>query len=240
MEYDELYASEDQEILETPQGETEDISVQEGENSGDTPYETAPSKIIIDGKEYDESQVREALNKARDYSFLLPEFTRATQRLSELEKQRQVVPNTPVSMEEQELRKAVEVLSPYFSQMFMTKEEYQSQKELEELNNLLDELEEKYNGSDGRPKFNKVDILQYCVTHGNPDPEAAYKLIYEKELDEWKIKNAKKAPTPPPSISSTGIDREPKGKKRVFGNPENENEVDVRDAIEETLKSMGE
>lgn len=47
-------------------------------------------------------------------------------------------------------------------------------------------LEKKYDGSDGRPKFEKADILDYMQDTGINDPEKAYKLRYESQLDKWK------------------------------------------------------
>jgi hypothetical protein len=46
--------------------------------------------------------------------------------------------------------------------------------------------EKDIDGSDGRPKFDTTDLLQYMQETGVRKPMQAYKLKYESELDAWK------------------------------------------------------
>lgn len=66
-------------------------------------------------------------------------------------------------------------------------------------NNILKEsrdLETKYNGSDGRPKFITDDVLNYMQESGISKPETAYKVMHEELLDNWRINNISKARRP--------------------------------------------
>jgi len=57
-------------------------------------------------------------------------------------------------------------------------------------------LEKKYDGSDGRPKANSQEILEYMQDTGIQDPETAYKVKYEKEIDQWRDKKLGEAKKP--------------------------------------------
>lgn len=58
------------------------------------------------------------------------------------------------------------------------------------------ELETKLDGKDGRPSFNTQNVLAYMAEQGIKDPEIAYKLIHESEIDAWKETQLGKAKTP--------------------------------------------
>lgn len=130
-------------------------------------------------------------------------FTQTRQEVSELKKELEALRDTPnkdMSPEdaerEQALRKMFtdplakriiheEILEPQLSK-------YQSQTREElEVEKTLEGLERTYDGSDGRPKFDRVQVLEYATENKIPvhKLELAYKDINEKELDEWKIKN---------------------------------------------------
>jgi hypothetical protein len=48
------------------------------------------------------------------------------------------------------------------------------------------ELEKTFDGSDGRPKFDVEDMFNYMAQNHIQDPELAYKIRFESELDSWK------------------------------------------------------
>jgi hypothetical protein len=41
---------------------------------------------------------------------------------------------------------------------------------------------------DNRPTFDKKELLEYMDQTGISNVDAAYKIKYEKELDDWKMK----------------------------------------------------
>lgn len=77
---------------------------------------------------------------------------------------------------------------------FITKE--QQEAELRRMNedirveNTLTSLAEKYNGKDGRPKFNREKVLEYAINKQIADLEAAYEQLNKKEIIDWHIKQA--------------------------------------------------
>lgn len=58
----------------------------------------------------------------------------------------------------------------------------QADKTLEKMENLAKEID----GSDGRPRFDIDEILEYRQKNGIADPLTAYKIKFENELDAWK------------------------------------------------------
>lgn len=62
-------------------------------------------------------------------------------------------------------------------------------------------LESKYDGSDGRPKFDSVKVGQYALEKGltSADPETVYEHMNSKEIIDWHVKQAiTKQPAPSP------------------------------------------
>lgn len=54
----------------------------------------------------------------------------------------------------------------------------------------LSQLESKYDGSDGKPKFNRAKVLQYAIENGIGNAEIAYKSLHDTELTDWAIQQA--------------------------------------------------
>ncbi len=63
-----------------------------------------------------------------------------------------------------------------------------------ELARTFETLEKEYDGKDGRPKFDRVDIAKYARENGldTNTPMQVYKLKHDKELIDWHIKKAQK------------------------------------------------
>jgi len=60
------------------------------------------------------------------------------------------------------------------------------EKAVEGLLNDVDKLTSSVE-KDGKPVFDKKELLEYMDQTGITSPEAAYKIKYEKELDDWKM-----------------------------------------------------
>lgn len=54
----------------------------------------------------------------------------------------------------------------------------------------IDQLTTRYNGQDGRPKFEKESVIKFALDRGIGNLEYAYKLMHEKELLDWHVKQA--------------------------------------------------
>lgn len=74
------------------------------------------------------------------------------------------------------------------------------------LESTMKQLEVKYNGSDGRPKFNRREVLEYARDLGiKPSKlESAYRLKYQSELMDYAIKQASGKTKPVKSETSDG------------------------------------
>jgi hypothetical protein len=70
--------------------------------------------------------------------------------------------------------------------------------------------EKEIDGTDGRPKFDTTDLLQYMQETGIRKPMQAYKLKYESELDAWKQNELNKERGSNLPTLSTPSTKEPK------------------------------
>ncbi len=127
-----------------------------------------------------------------DYSRTKNELKEVTERLEELEQTRVEEPVLDTGLDQEEALKAAKKLglvtkddfSEYQKQNY--RKFYQEERAAEKLLEESDSLAKKYDGSDGRPKFDTEATLMYMQENGVTKPEVAYKLMYEDKLDEWK------------------------------------------------------
>lgn len=101
---------------------------------------------------------------------------------------------------------------------FVTQDEVENAKTEAKKEVLFDQrvasLEKEYNGEDGRPKFDRKAVAEYAQKNELwVDPETVYKIMNEKELTDWHIKNAQRKGKGPhvPDSGRTGTPA-PKGK----------------------------
>lgn len=103
-------------------------------------------------------------------------------------------PQTPESDDPEVIRKAVSRLKELG---FVTKDEVQALQDRQILDKEHDRLEHLYDGSDGRPKYDRREVEQFALASGIYNPEAAYKQKFEKEVTDWAVKEALKRPSAP-------------------------------------------
>lgn len=109
-------------------------------------------------------------------------------RLKELESKPQEV--TPENEQEKALKETFKNLG------FVSREELQAEKQRQvedaQLDKTLTQLETKYDGKDGRPKFSRKEIFDFYQSSGriSSDPEVLYKTMHEKEIINWNIQQA--------------------------------------------------
>lgn len=179
-------------------------------------------KVTIGGVEYDEAEAQRLLGLGkigdeaeRKYNTKLdkvwPEFGRSQSKLKELETKlsemetkfvRLPEPENKGEIDEDTIRKAREEagkiglltredVQNYFAQEFP--KYYQQQRAADRLLEKMDTMSSSLTGEDGRPRFDVDDMLAYMQKEGIADPEKAYKLRYETELDTWKAQQLKDA-----------------------------------------------
>ena len=167
-----------------------------------------------------------------------PDYTQKSQRLAELEKKevtRQQVAEEMKKKEDEERQKEVDEraakgqLTPEEQKQFalkqardlgiLTREEFETElnkrvsdvlagKELlQDIDAVIDEAGEK-----GQPKTTAKDLLTYMDENGIKNPNKAYKLMFEEELDKWKedqIKGIKPAGMTTQTGSTAGAKQPP-------------------------------
>lgn len=113
--------------------------------------------------------------------------TELEKRIQELEGQRPS-PQPQTGGNQEQIREAIRQMG------FMPKEEVQEmlrQKDDDDaLKQELTRLESKYSGEDGKPKFDRSKVVKFALDKQIGDPEAAYKILHEKALVDWQIKQA--------------------------------------------------
>lgn len=154
---------------ETAQAEPEEEASASTESTEETPDKTIPY-----------SRFKEVNEKARQ----------AEERLKELE-ERMNQSSTPQKEYDPQAEQVKQTLKQYgFVSEEDVKKELQKLREDSALEQRLTRLEGSYSGKDGRPKFDRNDVVQFAIDNQIADPEAAYKIMHEKELIDWHISQA--------------------------------------------------
>ena len=84
-----------------------------------------------------------------------------------------------------------EALKPILKELgFVSHEDLAQQEEDKQVQSEIASLAKQYDGSDGRPKFAKDEVIKYAIDNKIGSVEAAYKLLHEKDLINWQIARA--------------------------------------------------
>lgn len=189
-------------------------------NQADSEAQKSESKQqtykLPDGREVSADELHQEYTEK-----LLPEFTRRSQELAKLKKAQEEVE----SRAKGEAQKAVsedEVLSqmPPDVQEVLTKftdarvkgalEEYKAEQRRAQqdaqFEQTLGELEGKYDGSDGLPKFDKQKVVRAMQEPDNKifDPEAKFRDMHRDEFMDVEIKKAMKQKSGGTATEKTG------------------------------------
>jgi hypothetical protein len=135
----------------------------------------------------------------------VPELNRAMERARKAEKElaalRAQAAQAPVDPNKEAIKEQLKQLG------FVTREEQEAELRRREedarVDRELSQLESKYNGSDGRPKFDRSKILDYAIKNGIGNAEIAYKAMHESALTDWAVKHAMEKTR---GVSSEGSD----------------------------------
>jgi len=223
------------------EGTSEESSQPEGEEN---PEE--PKKYTIDGQEYTEDEILEALQAKEDYQHLLPEFTRRSQKLAEMEKQLAQIQQQPNVPQDEKLEETKRLLKEQLG--VVTKDDlekvisdiqnfYQGDVQLQK---AVAGLEKKYSGANGEPKFDYDKLKNYLVQKYGPDKEAWPDNI-DLEYEYWdmnrdyfsRIPKVKSAVARTERRSSTPFSLE---KKKITFEPTGKGEISAEDAAREILR----
>jgi len=191
----------------------EDVRVGEGGDSAPTPTtgETDTPVAESSGGKETATEAEESASAAdtevdsgapENYSIRLSKFRQQRdaerKKVAELEAKVQELEGRSTSQEQtsgapglaqkEQIKKTIEEMG------FVPREEVQEmlrQKDDDDaLKQELSRLENVYDGEDGRPKFDKNKVVKFALDRQIGDPEAAYKILNEKALTDWQIKQA--------------------------------------------------
>jgi len=202
-----LERTESEEVVEKDtSSDNQESQEQEQSNEGQGEQEGSPSKLykLPDGREVTADEVY------KEYvENLLPEFTRRSQELAELKRQLQDRENRAgkdarQAINEDELLKDVppdvkeaiiRIVQPILDSKFEELERQRAQQEADEaFERELQTLEKEFPGGDGRPKFDRDEVLRAMQDPNNRifDPRTKFMQMYEKEFNDLLIREALK------------------------------------------------
>lgn len=96
--------------------------------------------------------------------------------------------STPPNPQEEQIKQQ---LDHYLKELgYVSKKELEQVEADRELQNTIQELEKKYNGKDGRPKFSRDETIDFARKNLIGNLEIAYKQMHEAELMDYAIKKA--------------------------------------------------
>lgn len=179
-----------------PSGEQTTQAVTEGEST--TPTDGAEAKTVP------YTRFKEVNDKVREYE----------ERISKIEqgyKDREVPPSN-VTPPDPQAEAAKTILKQYG---FMTADEVEAKirqsKEDEAVQHELARLEQKYDGKNGLPKFERNKVVKFAIDRNLADPEVAYKTMFEAEYLNWHISQAMNKTKGVKTENSNGTGGQPAG-----------------------------
>jgi hypothetical protein len=171
-----------------PEGETGAVTP----DSAQTPQttegtaSTAKPEINEEDRPVPYSRFKEVNERSKQYEAKLKEVE---DRLQAMDKR--VTPAT-VDPQEQQVKT---MLNQYG---YLSRDEFESElnkreqrlREDNQVSQELTRLEQKYDGKNGLPKFDRQKVVNFALDRRLADPEVAYKTLFEKEYLNWHIQQA--------------------------------------------------
>jgi len=162
-----------------------------------------------------------------EYNKLLPEFTKRSQKLADIERQskeakakaeddaREAANNSDLMKDlDPSVKEAIiQIVKPLFQDYDKRKsEESLKDQQDKQFEAELKSLEGKYDGKNGLPKFDRTRVLEAMQAEGNRifDPESMYQKLHEKEYTDNLIKQALKQKSGGNNFESTGAEEDHK------------------------------
>ena len=244
----------DEELLGNTEGEgtSEPSQPEEGSttlnNQPEYPTETqTPQEVEIDGQKYSVDDIKDAIKAREDYNYLLPDYTRKSQKLAELQKQLEQVKQSSAP-EDQKLEEAKRILKDQMG--VVTREDLEQLKQsfAEEadakiqLQEAVGALSQKYSGAHGEPKFDYSTLQQYLYNKYGLDRKN-YPPVVDLEYEYWKMNEDYYSKLPEAKSAVANVERGSNTpytipKRKITFEPKNKDEVSVEDAAREMLKNI--
>lgn len=160
-----------------------------------------------DGQQDDESSDSNKRSAEARINELTGKLKEQEKELKDLKaKETEKTPMPPTNSETSpEAKRVIEQLESLgFTRTSAVDEKLRTIEERMELNSEHQKLASEYDGSDGRPKYNKSKIEGFMRDRGIYDPEAAYKIMNESELLDWNLKKVDAGSKKRPYIEKPG------------------------------------
>lgn len=196
-----------EETQEVEQEEEQEVQEPEKIKLGEEEYSQDELQTLVKlgkiGKEAEE-KFNTSLDKVwPDYSRKSNQLKEYETELTELRKLKEQQAELPQDEQQaiEEARKAAKklgiVLEDDLKNQVVTKEDFRQfyiqERAAERLLEEADKLEKEINGKDGRPKFNKLEVLEFMKETGHKNLMDAYEAKYKQETDEWRANQILKA-----------------------------------------------
>lgn len=125
------------------------------------------------------------------------EVNEKAQRVKELETkladlEAKLTPQAPANPQAEAIREQLRAMgfAPREEVLAEVQKEFQQREQDAQVKREIESLATRYSGEDGRPKFDAQKAMEFAVSKGLGDLESAYKLMHEKELLDWHVKQA--------------------------------------------------
>lgn len=160
---------------------TTEASSAENQTS-ETTQETTQEDSSSTSKTVPYDRFQEVINSKNE---LKAEIDQIKSQIAQREPEASKAPENP---QEEIIKKQ---LNTYLKDLgYVSKQELEQKEADRQLEQSIKDLEGRYNGKDGRPKFEKTKILEFANSKMIGDLEAAYKLMNEAALTDFAIKQA--------------------------------------------------
>lgn len=142
-----------------------------------------------DSKEFSSAEGTEELEKNVPYS-RFREVNEKAGRVPELEQRiKELEGRIEPTKSDPQKEQIKEALKPILDELgYVSKEQLDRDEEDKFVKSELTRLEDRYNGKDGRPKFDRNEVVKFAMSKKIGDLETAYEKLHFQELINWHVK----------------------------------------------------
>ncbi len=172
---------------------TGDINPAEGETAVTPPGDTQTTQTGVANSDQVAATTEEESRSIPYERFkeVNERYRQTEEKLKALEQQVSSLSVKPTTPEEEQVKSTLKQYG-FVSQDEVRQEVRRVQEDIR-VEQELSQLETRYDGKDGRPKFDRQRVLEFAINRNIADPEVAYKALNEKTLIDWHIAQASKA-----------------------------------------------
>lgn len=130
-------------------------------------------------------RLQEVINSKNE---LKGEIDRLRAEFAQIQQNKVEKPTDPPNPQEETIKQQ---LDKYLKELgYVSKQELEQKEADRQLEQSINTLANKYNGKDGKPKFEKAKVLEFAQQNLIGNLEVAYKQMHEAELIDFAVKQA--------------------------------------------------